>query len=584
MPRLYLPMFSLDQLFLPFLVQERAKLYTKSHQNLLPLLFSSSSLVARSHFPSKAYIRFLYISVYTQFHSHPPFHSLHSSHGFLPIFTMQCHRPRTLSYSFPRPSPRFCIFRPSGTLAPLIPVDELPSWLQICNWSADMYKGLQPVSTSYIPREGEYDVICHHCSNSIDSLHQSVSERNTDSPRSPISSQARTCQTNVFFAPEVLAEPPVLDAKVLDPKMAFAPGFSFPQLGQPPFTATLQNPFPDGFTFSIPNMPGMTFNMVPVPGVPQMQSNAVHSSPPGSDHLPKEPPRAPTLPPRRPNLDGCDPGDSSSFIQLSALPPPAVPLEYKEIHPTTPAPCPSSKHPLSPDTQGRISQAIAASLCSVSVENENWPPACHPERACQRRPSVGQVSNSNIVRNIATSLGPSSVANGSVASSVEVIAAIDHLKEVIRIKETPRESTSPQSIVDGQDGEGPVPRSHSPASLSSSKRLCRASSKAKRRRTATERRRERALRRQERRKEKLESLYTQAPKVERERHKQGKLHRDESAEEIVVETKPEQVNSSTKRRDRREKMEAKGRKDDSSHSRYVHMVMASKSRSNVSCH
>ena len=47
-----------------------------------------------------------------------------------------------------------------------------------------MVCGMQPASMSYIPREGEYDVICHHCSSSVDSQHQSVSERNGDSQAS----------------------------------------------------------------------------------------------------------------------------------------------------------------------------------------------------------------------------------------------------------------------------------------------------------------------------------------------------------------------------------------------------------------
>ncbi|KAJ5153317.1 uncharacterized protein N7482_009795 [Penicillium canariense] len=89
-----------------------------------------------------------------------------------------------------------------------------------------MFLGLQPVSLSFIPREGEYDVICHHCSSSVDSLHQSISERNEDfqSPQSP-PSRIKSCP-GAFFSPapdhdaspavqsiNVLSEPPLQSAR-----------------------------------------------------------------------------------------------------------------------------------------------------------------------------------------------------------------------------------------------------------------------------------------------------------------------------------------------------------------------------------
>ncbi|KAJ5114994.1 hypothetical protein NUU61_000753 [Penicillium alfredii] len=146
-------------------------------------------------------------------------------------YTQPC--PVQFAHPHPRPRPRFCIFRPGGLLAPLIPVDELPSWLQICNWSPDMYMGLQPVSLSFIQREGEYDVICHHCSSSVDSLHQSLSERiddGTPSPRSP-ASHTQSCPDAVFApapcGPSLMVLKPPMNVQVL---------------GQPPFHAALQNP------------------------------------------------------------------------------------------------------------------------------------------------------------------------------------------------------------------------------------------------------------------------------------------------------------------------------------------------------
>ncbi|KAJ5769299.1 hypothetical protein N7520_003858 [Penicillium odoratum] len=85
--------------------------------------------------------------------------------------------------------PRYCIFRPNGVATPLFAMDELPSWLQMSNPAPEMYIGLQPVSPNYIPREGEYNVICNNCSSSVSSVNQSVSDRNEDiqSPQSSVS-------------------------------------------------------------------------------------------------------------------------------------------------------------------------------------------------------------------------------------------------------------------------------------------------------------------------------------------------------------------------------------------------------------
>ncbi|KAJ6157760.1 exopolygalacturonase C [Penicillium chermesinum] len=111
--------------------------------------------------------------------------------------------PYQVLFSQQQPRPRFCIFRPGGVIAPLIPLDELPAWVNIC-LTPNMVFGMQPASLSYIPREGEYDVICHHCSSSVDSLHQSVSERNGDSQsRSSPSSTSQTKRCPGAFFTEI---------------------------------------------------------------------------------------------------------------------------------------------------------------------------------------------------------------------------------------------------------------------------------------------------------------------------------------------------------------------------------------------
>jgi len=128
-------------------------------------------------------------------------------------------------YSPLQPHPRFCIFRPGGVIAPLIAIDELPSWLQIyCNLGVDTVLGLQPVTPIHIPRNGEYDVICHHCSSSVDSLHQSVSERNADSPQSAVG-RSKSCP-GAFI-------PAIPDAQLPDIVSKVSLGDPFPILGQP---------------------------------------------------------------------------------------------------------------------------------------------------------------------------------------------------------------------------------------------------------------------------------------------------------------------------------------------------------------
>ena len=132
-----------------------------------------------------------------------------------------------------RPRPRFCILRPGGFWTPLIPLDELPSWLEICNWAPDMYMGMYPASMTFIPREGEYDVLCHHCSYGVDSLHQSVSERGTSSVAADNDASAKDCPVSPKADRSGAASLPTVLHH--DPPSHF--------LEQPPFGAILQAPF-----------------------------------------------------------------------------------------------------------------------------------------------------------------------------------------------------------------------------------------------------------------------------------------------------------------------------------------------------
>lgn len=136
-------------------------------------------------------------------------------------------------YDLPRPRPRFCIFRPGGQIAPLIALDELPSWFQVyCNLGVDMVMGLQPVTLTYIPRDGEYDVICHNCAPGVNLNHTSRSERDDDSPRL-IAAQSKAC-TGGFI-------PPITDAHIPGVGIKIPLAEPFPLMGQPLRDPSMQN-------------------------------------------------------------------------------------------------------------------------------------------------------------------------------------------------------------------------------------------------------------------------------------------------------------------------------------------------------
>ncbi|CAG8899043.1 unnamed protein product [Penicillium egyptiacum] len=152
----------------------------------------------------------------------------------VPVFVQTPHQPPPTF--LPRPRPRFCILRPGGFWTPLIPLDELPSWLEICNWAPDMYMGMYPASMTFIPREGEYDVVCHHCSHGVDSLHQSVSEREASSVAASNAASAKD-------GPEHNTSPNAQHNDTVSLPTVLHHGSQNHFLEQPPFSAMLQTPF-----------------------------------------------------------------------------------------------------------------------------------------------------------------------------------------------------------------------------------------------------------------------------------------------------------------------------------------------------
>ncbi|KAJ6114625.1 hypothetical protein N7486_000403 [Penicillium sp. IBT 16267x] len=188
---------------------------------------------------------------------------------FQPVCPVHFIRPQQLH-------PRFCIFRPGGLPTPLIALDELPSWLQISNPSPDMYIGLQPVSPSYIPREGEYEVTCINCSSSVSSVNQSMSDRNEDeqSPQSSVGATKSCTGTSCNDTTENAAT-------VTIPK--FPIGFT---IGNPSFDATRQSPVLGLYSTNVsPRDP----QNIPLPASTASQPSSIGESISGSENLPSEP-------------------------------------------------------------------------------------------------------------------------------------------------------------------------------------------------------------------------------------------------------------------------------------------------------
>ncbi|KAJ6031141.1 hypothetical protein N7540_001873 [Penicillium herquei] len=282
--------------------------------------------------------------------------------------SMQFH-PAYSPFAHRQPRPRFCVFRPDGACAPLIPLDELPAWLQVRNWPPEMYMGLQPVTLSFIPREGEYDVFCNHCSSSVDSTHQSVSEKNegTLSPKSSASSasQTRSCPA-ALLGP--MTDP---DASSSSAKIPMGVPVQIP--GQPPLATSLQFPFIGLYGLSMPVMTPQNFGSCTAP---QRTSTSAASCGSGPDHP------APEL--------------TSSFDQTTAKKPDTPAVSVHSI-------C-STDHPglelESPGVRDRIVEATKS--------------------------AAGLADQMKAAAAIATSL--CSMAEGSVASEISLTAAVEQLK------------------------------------------------------------------------------------------------------------------------------------------------------------
>lgn len=106
-------------------------------------------------------------------------------------------------------TPRFCIFRPDGTVTPLIALDQLPSWLWVRGgkWGdPSVGPGMVPAVRGVVPRDGEYDAVCYNCFSTIDPLHRSYSERTGPSPPPPappvpqlVQKFSRGCYPNAWY-------------------------------------------------------------------------------------------------------------------------------------------------------------------------------------------------------------------------------------------------------------------------------------------------------------------------------------------------------------------------------------------------
>lgn len=138
-----------------------------------------------------------------------------------------------------QPFPKFYIIRPDGSLTPLVPVDELPKWVSFANWDPEdigMYSNMWAASLNSIPREGEYDVVCHHCFAQVDGHHRSVSEQSDISAPAP---------TPVLTYGDAIGTPGSCVMQAPDPASSqitavpFLPAF----IKQPPFHANLYSPF-----------------------------------------------------------------------------------------------------------------------------------------------------------------------------------------------------------------------------------------------------------------------------------------------------------------------------------------------------
>lgn len=424
----------------------------------------------------------------------------------------------TLPFVVPHPRPRFCLFRPDGSLAPLIPIDELPSWLQIGNWPPEMFTGLQPVSLSYIPREGEYKLICHNCSSSGGSLSKMSSGRNEDS-QTPLSAasggsptsggSAASAASQTQSCPGGFRSPlPHVDAAAA-PKIPMA--LSLSMLAQSPFHTPMQAPLPG--TYGV-NVPPMTTQFVPSPAM-QIPFPPGRSSTSSSDRIPAS--------------------LQKSFEQSSG-------------------------------NRSDCSATSAHSICSSTPLKAHDAPdlpneAELDELAVSKSELATEIKMAAVIAN--TIQRTLSLGERSVASTRSLTAAVELLKR--RLSKKVSDQSDCENCQCEKDfmelgSRPPTPAPFSPKRKRSSKYNIRVPSPAHRR--AKFRRRRRADK-------------TKSPKVP-------------IANCINIpdegESKPEQTNSATKRRDRRERLAERlnhSKRDVDSKNRYWHMMMIPNWRANV---
>ncbi|RAK86882.1 hypothetical protein BO79DRAFT_269836 [Aspergillus costaricaensis CBS 115574] len=171
-----------------------------------------------------------------------------------------------------QPFPNFYVYRPGYMVVPLIPLDELPSWIQVgdFDWGdSSLYETMLPASFNCFARIGEYDVICHHCYKNVDSYHRSVSER-SDSNASSRASDLPKGLTAQLPANSILLDP------------------SF-KLEQPPFGANLNSEHEEQHPPSHQNTPPPA-DLPGHPPPPNTPENPLVNNPEDSPNPPANPP------------------------------------------------------------------------------------------------------------------------------------------------------------------------------------------------------------------------------------------------------------------------------------------------------
>ncbi|KAL4921785.1 hypothetical protein BDW62DRAFT_197491 [Aspergillus aurantiobrunneus] len=200
-----------------------------------------------------------------------------------------------------KPFPKFFILRPDGKHVPLIPLDELPSWLQVgfLDWNDPyLYMFMVPATDRIVPREGEYDVICQYCLSSVDNmLHRSASETGNDT-RAASPTHYQTSRSLNAMDIAALVPRTVNDDKKNSSSFSYLPGADkslplptpLPLLKQPPFHSVLQRPMVGmclvrGAQFIWSLLPSMSSRQPLTNHVATENDHAVRPSHPSSERL-----------------------------------------------------------------------------------------------------------------------------------------------------------------------------------------------------------------------------------------------------------------------------------------------------------